>query len=166
MSSPFRIEPLAEKRSRADFRSGESSLDRYFAERVTQDIRRLVATCFIAVERETERIAGYYTLAAAAVALEDWPVEVVRRLPRYPSIPAVLIGRLAVDRDFQQRGLGAALLADALQRAATSDIAAFAAIVDAINDDAVDFYRKHGFIAFEDRPRQLFLPFAALPKRQ
>jgi ribosomal protein S18 acetylase RimI-like enzyme len=77
------------------------------------------------------------------------------------------MGRLAVDRQFKGQGLGAVLLADALTRALSSDIAAFALIVDAKDDAAPAFYRHHGFTAFADNPRTLFLPLAtvkALPR--
>jgi GNAT superfamily N-acetyltransferase len=98
------------------FRCGEASLDRYFQTQATQDIRRHVANCFVAVESEIGNVAAWYTMAAASLPLADLPVEETKRLPRYPIVPAVLIGRLAVDERFQGRGLGAALLADAAIR--------------------------------------------------
>ena len=77
---------------------------------MTQDIRRRVANCFVAA---TGYVAAYYTLSATSVPLADLPPEDAKRLPRYPTVPAVRIGRLAVDRRFQRRGLGEAMLADA-----------------------------------------------------
>lgn len=95
--------------------------------------------------------------------LGDLPAEVVRRLPRYPSVTAVRMGRLAVDNVFKGQGLGGALLADALTRVIRSDIAAYALVVDAKDEVAANFYRHHGFIETGSRPLTLFLPLAAVP---
>ena len=73
-----------------------------------------------------QRIAAYYTLASAGLLLADLPPAIAKKLPRYPSVPAVRMGRLAVDRGFKGQGLGSALLGDALERAARSEIAAYA----------------------------------------
>ncbi len=159
MSPPFRVEPLGDH-ERAEFSCGSEPLDRYFKTQVSQDIRRHVANCFVAVEASTATVAGYYTLSAASIAISELPPATVKRLPRYPTIPAVRIGRLAVGEPFQGRGLGAALLADALGRAIASDVAAFALLVDAKNEQAVSFYKHHGFEQFESQPRTLFLPLA------
>jgi ribosomal protein S18 acetylase RimI-like enzyme len=72
------------------------------------------------------------------------------------------MGRLAVDQEFEGQGLGGALLADALDRAARSEIAAFALMVDAKDDAAAAFYRHHGFIALPDSSLTLFLPLATV----
>jgi ribosomal protein S18 acetylase RimI-like enzyme len=137
-------------------------LDAYFQERVTQDIRRRVTACFVALTDENH-IAGYYTLATASVLLNELPSLVAKKLPRYPSVPTIRMGRLAIDQAHQGLGLGAALLADALDRAARSEIAAYALVVDAKDDGAVAFYKHHGFIALSDSPRALFLPLKSIP---
>jgi GNAT superfamily N-acetyltransferase len=157
VSPPFRIEPLG-SHERGAFSCGREPLDRYFKTQVSQDIRRLVANCFVAVEASTGTVAGYYTLAAASIGISDLPSAMVKRLPRYPTVPAVRIGRLAIGEQFQGRGLGAALLADAAARVIAADVAAFALLVDAKDDEAVSFYAHHGFEPFECEPRTLFLP--------
>lgn len=159
--APFLLMPLDAAHDRASFCCGAAALDRYLKEQVTQDIRRRVTACFVALTQE-ERIAGYYTLASASVLLADLPPAVSRKLPRYPSVPAVRMGRLAVDRAFQGQGLGAALLADALARAAGAELAAFALLVDALDEAAGAFYQYHGFLALPDFPRTLFLPLASV----
>lgn len=164
MTAPFRIEPLGGQIDRATFASGEAALDRYFRTQVTQDIRRRVANCFVAVEAETRQVAGYYTLASASIPIADLPPEEARRLPRYPTMPAVRIGRLAVDHRFQGRGLGASLLADAALKSLSAAPAAFALLVDAKNERAATFYRHHGFQAFANQPKTLFLPLATAEK--
>ncbi len=159
-SAPFRIEPLGDSRDRGGFRCGEPALDRYFQTQATQDIRRRLANCFVAVEQTTGIIAAFYTLSAASIPLVDLPSEETKRLPRYPSLPAVRIGRLAVDKRFQGRGLGAALLIDAVARTLRADAAAFTLLVDAKNDRAVEFYKRFGFKTLASEPRTLCLPLA------
>jgi len=136
-------------------------LDRYFRQQVTQDIRRRVTACFVAVVTASDQIAGYYTLASASVSLPDLPADLAKKLPRYPSIPAVRMGRLAVAERFKGLGLGSGLLADALARALRAEIAAYALIVDAKDDAAVAFYERHGFIPLASQERTLFLPLSA-----
>ena len=159
----FHVAPLEAAHERATFNSGAESLDRYFRPQVTQDVRRRVTACFVALTRE-HRIAGYYTLASASLPLPDLPAEVGKKLPRYPFVPAVRMGRLAVDQAFKGLGLGGALLADALDRTIRSEIAAYALVVDAKDVSATAFYRHHGFIALPDSPSTLFLPLATAAK--
>jgi ribosomal protein S18 acetylase RimI-like enzyme len=157
--APFRVVPLDDAHDRSAFNSGSTPLDAYFRERVTQDIRRNVTACFVALSAEG-RIAGYYTLASASVFLSDLPTEVARKLPRYPSVPAVRMGRLAVDLAFRGQGLGAALLADGLTRVIRSEIAAYALVVDAKDENAAAFYRRHNFLETTADPPILFLPLS------
>ena len=159
--APFRVAPLGAEHDRAGFSSGSGQLDQYFREQVTQDIRRRVTACFVALA-EQQRVAGYYTLASASVQLRDLPGNIGKKLPRYPTVPAVSMGRLAVDQKFKGQGLGAALLADALHRSVRSEIAAYALLVDAKDEPSAAFYRHHGFIALPMMPLTLFLPFATV----
>lgn len=156
-AQPFRLERLA-GHDRRDFDCGVESLNRYLQSQAGQDVRRRASTCFLAIEAATERIAGYYTLAATGVALTELPNAASRRLPRYPTIPAVLVGRLAVDTRFQGQKLGGALLFDAIKRTILSEIAVFAVVVDAKDDRAVSFYERYGFLRFNSLERKLFLP--------
>jgi ribosomal protein S18 acetylase RimI-like enzyme len=164
VNAPFRLEALDEAHDRTAFACAEKALDRYFKTQVTQDIRRKITNCFVAIEVATGRISAYYTLAASSIPTPDLPQELTRKLPRYPAIPAVRIGRLAVDRRFHGRGLGAALLADAARRTLSVAPAAFALVVDATNEAAVSFYRHHGFLALTSQPRILFLPMQTAAK--
>jgi GNAT superfamily N-acetyltransferase len=111
---------------------------------------------------DSNQIAGYYTLASASLLLKDLPSDMGRKLPRYPTVPAVRMGRLAVDQTFRGQGLGGALLADALDRAIRLDVAAYALMVDAKSAAAAAFYQHHGFIALPDSPSCLFLPLSVI----
>lgn len=159
--APFRVVPLDSTHDRNAFDSGSAPLNRYLREQVTQDVRRRVTACFVALNA-THQIAGYYTLASASVLLSDLPAAIAKRLPRYPTVPAVRMGRLAIDQNFQGQGLGGALLADALQRAAQAEIAAYALLVDAKDTHAAAFYQHHGLLALPDTPLTLFLPLATV----
>lgn len=161
MAARFSVAPLNPASDRTRFDSGVEPLDRYFREQVRQDIRRRVAACFVATDGQG-LAAGYYTLASASVPLSELPEGLSRKLPRYPSVPAVRMGRLAVHRAHQGKGLGAALLADALRRASSAEIAAYALLVDAKDDAAVAIYVRHGFMALPDRARTLLLPLATV----
>jgi len=119
-----------------------------------------VASPHVCALADGTHIAGYYTLASTGLLLSDLPSSTGKKLPRYPTVPAVRMGRLAVDQAFQGQGLGGALLADALARAARSEIAAFALVVDAKNEAATAFYRHHGFISLPNSAQTLFLPLA------
>jgi len=161
-SAPFQVVPLESSHARSTFDCESPVLNRYFCEQVSQDLRRRVAACFVALDAD-ERLAGFCTLASASVPLQDLPTDQARKLPRYLAVPTVRMGRLAVDAAFKGRGLGAALLADALTRAAHAEIAAYALLVDAKDATAAAFYRHHGFMALPDSPLTLFMPLAAVP---
>jgi ribosomal protein S18 acetylase RimI-like enzyme len=162
VTGQFRIEVLGSQHEREKFSCGVEALDRYFLERVTQDVRRRATVCYVALEIDTGRVAGYYTLAAGGVPLTDMPEDIIKRLPRYPSVPVAKLGRLAIDLDFQGQRLGGALLWDAVTRALRSEVAVFALVVDAKDDHAKAFYRHLGFTTLGSLPQQLFLPLANL----
>ncbi|MDR0828126.1 MAG: GNAT family N-acetyltransferase [Desulfovibrio sp.] len=159
----FVLARLNSGHDRGEFHCGSEPLDRYLREQVTQDTRRRVTACFVALTHK-QRIAGYYTLASASVPLLDLPQEMRKKLPRYPAVPAVRMGRLAVDLSFAGQGLGGALLADAIARATNSEIAAYALIVDAKDERAAAFYYHYGFIALPDSSLMLFLPFVSISR--
>jgi len=116
------------------------------------------------VARDGERVAGYYTLSASAVELSALPEGIARRLPRYPVVPSTLLGRLAVDRSWQGRGLGASLLIDALLRSLRNEIASYAVVVDARDEVTAAFYRHYGFVNLGQEGRRLFLPMETVAR--
>ena len=163
MTGGFVIEPLG-AHDRSTFSCGSAPLDRYLREQASQDVKRLMASCFVVVETATRSIAGYYTLAATSVPANDLPLEILKRLPRYPVLPAALVGRLAVDRRFHRKGLGSTLLADAAFRVLKADTKAFALIVEAKDEHAAAFYRHQGFHPFAGSPMSLYLPLGTAKK--
>lgn len=160
MEEQYRIEQLTSEHHRAEFSSGSAPLDRYFREQVSQDIKRRVASCFVAVGVQTKEVAGFYTLTAASIALNALAPGITRKLPRYPVVPAALLGRLAVAQSYQGKGLGGVLLADAWLRIARSELGVFAMLVDAKDDSAQGFYEHYGFTLLPGPERRLCLPIA------
>lgn len=160
----YRIEPLKSQHNRADFTCGIQELDRYLQQQARQDLRRFLTRVFVLHDLERQRIAGYYTLAATAIELADLPEEITRKLPKYPLIPATLLGRLAVDREYQGQKLGTFLLLDALQRSHNSEVASMAVVVDAKHDRAKEFYEYHQFLSFPRQPLRLDLLMTTIVK--
>jgi GNAT superfamily N-acetyltransferase len=155
----MRVEILGPQHDRASFESGVEPLDHYFRTQAGQDARKNLAAPFVLVLPDGA-VAGYYTLSSTAVNVGAWPAETIRKLPRYPLIPATLLGRLAVDRRQQGNGYGRFLLADALFRSLRSEIASFAVIVDAKDEAARRFYERESFLPFPEQPKKLFRPMA------
>jgi hypothetical protein len=122
-----------------------------------------MAAVFVMIsEDQPQGILGYYTLASYAVETSGLPDATAKKLPRYPTTPATLIGRLA--RAVDQPGFGSLLLADALGRilANTREVASALAVVDAKDNSAEAFYQKHGFIPIGGSARKLFLPMKTI----
>lgn len=160
MSARFAVEPLAKSHDRSGFACGNDRIDRYFRDTVSQDVKRRYATCFVARDTATGRVAGFYTLSSSNVPLTEVPEPLARKLPRYPTVPAVLIGWLGRDNGYGGLGLGEALLFDAIARVARAPIGAHALFADAIDDRAAAFYAAFGFTPLIARPRTFYLPLA------
>lgn len=163
--SEFFCEPLAKRHDRKRFCCGEPELDAWLQQRARQDQDRHLAAVFVLVPKvEPIRIAGFYTLSASSILLSELPESLTRKLPRYPVVPAVLIGRLARDTNFP--GIGSHLLIDSLQRVArhSEEIAAAAVVVDAKHEKAAAFYRRFGFETLTGSPKRLYLAMGTVRK--
>src|SRR5690606_23678782 len=160
---PYRTERLA-KQDRKAFDCGVEPLTTYLHQQASQDQKRRLAVCYLLIEQATEKIAGFYTLSAGSMALNDIPQEQTRKLPRYPTLPIARGGRLAVGLEFRGQGLGSLLLADAVNRARLAEMGVYAVLVDAKDDQAVEFYEHHGFKRIGDS-QALFLPLSESLKK-
>lgn len=158
------MQPLGSHHNRVDFFCGVEPLDRYLHKQAGQDARKYFAAPFVLVDKISGRVAGYYTLSATSINIGDLPVEIAKKLPKYPVAPAILLGRLAVDQNYRAQGLGEILLMDAFERSLRSGIAAMAVVVDAKDDQARSFYEHYEFIRFPDYPNRLFLPMTTIAK--
>jgi GNAT superfamily N-acetyltransferase len=154
----LRFELLEKSHDLSSFSCRNEVFTSYLQECARQDMRRRAATVVLLMEARAKEILGYYTISSFGIALTDLPDEMRKRLPRYPVVPAVLIERLALDHRFEGKGFGQLLLIDALERAVNLDVAVWGAVVDAIDEAAVRFYERFGFIRLEDDPGRLVLP--------
>ena len=159
----WRIEPLGASHERDEFSCGKAPLDDFLRLRASQYEKRRLGRTYVALLPGGRRVAGYYTLAAGAVAVANLPPEAAKRLPKHP-VPVILLGRLAVDQKARGQGLGKALLRDALRRSLdlSEQLGLFAVEVLAIDADAREFYTKYGFVPLADNDLHLFLPIRTI----
>jgi ribosomal protein S18 acetylase RimI-like enzyme len=158
------IEPLNPTHGRTGFQCGVEALDRYLKKQAKQDIKRRISRVFVATKSDNPKtVIGYYTLSTLSIELNQLPEKRVRKLPKHP-VPAALIGRLAVSNPAQGQGVGKMLLADAIKRTlvVSDQIAIYAMVVDAINDNAKKFYEQFGFSRLSDDSPRLFLPLKSI----
>lgn len=147
------IELLDKKHSLKAFDCGNELLNSYLKNQAGQDVKRKLSACFILTEKQTNQIQGYYTLSNNSIPLNSFPEPIQKKLPKsYVSIPTSLLGRLAVDINFQRKGIGKILLIDALKRSyeVSKEIGSFAVVVDPIDEEAEKFYAKYDFIKLPD----------------
>lgn len=147
-----------------EFDCREPILNSYLVNYASQDIKRYLASVFLGINSATKKIIGYYTLSSNRINISDLSIEYAKKLPNYPYLPAILISRLAIDKNYQGQKLGEYLLLDALNRSFKAEIAAFAVIVEAKNQQAINFYKSYGFIQFIDSQNKLFLPMNIIAK--
>ena len=158
----FTIEPPdKDKHNRAAFACEQDPLNTYIRERARRDVEKKVAAVYVATP-DGKTIAGYYTLSQYAIDAGDFPEQMIRelRLPKYKTLPATLLGRLARDGRFKGCGVGELLLMSALSRSLdhSRSVASCAVVVDAKDQRAIDFYMEYGFISLPGPTNRLFLP--------
>ncbi len=143
--NPQQPRPIEATDNTADFDSGEESLDRYLADRALTNHLADLGRCYVCVDGDTDKVLGYYTLSAVAVEHADLPGKVRRNAPN--PVPAVLMGRLAIDTKAQGSGLGRFLVRDAILStlAAADRIGVRILLVHALHEQAATFYEKLGF---------------------
>jgi GNAT superfamily N-acetyltransferase len=152
------------RKLKKEFSCGKVVLDNYLKNQAGQDVKRMLSACYVSLDPETGLIQGYYTLSNNSIPLQWIPESFKNRLPSsYGSLPATLLGRLAVDGRFRGRGIGKMLLIDALNRnyGLSRVIGSFAVAVDPLDEEAEGFYAKFGFIMLPDS-RKMFLPMATI----
>ena len=147
------IELLDKKHHREAFDCGKELLNNYLKIQAGQDFKRKLSVCFVLSEHETNNIQGFYTLSNNSIPLTNFPEQIRKKFPKsYTSIPTTLLGRLAIDKNHQGKGIGKILLIDALKRSyeISQEIGSFAVVVDPIDDEAEKFYKKYDFIKLPD----------------
>lgn len=162
----FKIERLNNKHIKDKFKCGIDVLDQYLKAQASQDVKKNVSVAYVVTSQDSEKVLGYYTLSSMGIFPGELPEELIRKLPRYPILPGILLGRLAVDENEQGKSIGGYLLVDALKRSieVSNQIGIVAVIVEAKNENAVAFYKDYGFIALPDNVHRLFLPSSIIKK--
>ena len=159
----MKIELLEKKHLKSNFTCEEDSLTQYLRKQASQDIRKRLATCFVAVD-DKNNVLGYYTLTSESLGRDSIPDKYIKQVPKNYNAPVILLGRLARDIRAKESGLGEHLLLDALFRSyklSNESIGAMAVVVDPINNNAVKFYAKYGFIQLPDSAK-MFLPMKVI----
>jgi len=143
----LKILPYNRNYKREKFDCGKQTLNNYVQRNVTKDVNAGVCTCFVIVN-DKNCVIGYYTLSTESIPKSDAPIEFLKKI-KYQYIPVILLGRLAIDKNEFGKGYGKFLLIDSLKRSldvAKNQIGAVAVIVDPIDEEAINFYSKYGFI--------------------
>jgi len=151
------IHLLDKSHNRKNFSCEEPSLTGYIQKQVSQDIRKRMAICFVALN-ESRDVIGYYTLSSESLGRDLIPEKYMNQVPKNYNAPVILFGRLARDIKAKGTGLGEFLLLDALFRSyklSNQSIGAMAVVVDPINELAVKFYEKYGFEQLPDSEKML-----------
>jgi GNAT superfamily N-acetyltransferase len=157
------IERLSKSHERGAFCCGKESLDTFLKTLVGQYEKKRIGRTFVATAPVDKRVLGYYTAAAGSFTLSALPEKARKGLPKHP-VPTIHLGRLAVDQSCQGKGLGEILLFHFLKRAleVSQGLGVFAVDVWAMDEQALPFYLKYGFIPLQDAPLHLYLPIGTV----
>ena len=163
----LQIEPFNRKKhNRSTFDCGVEDLNRYLRSSANQDLKKRIATVFVLVDSNNSNIIAYYTLSAYTIEITELEDSLAKRLPRYPILPATLLGRLAVDKNYRNQRYGELMLIDALKNSllTTKKVASLALIAEAKSEQAAKFYSKYSFIPFLSNPLKLYLAMKSIEK--
>lgn len=160
------FKPIDNSVNRDNFDCGVPELNDYLKKYAKQNHQKGIAKTFVAIPEDGKpNVAGYYSVSMSEIQRESMPKSYGKGLPRYP-VPAMRMGKLAVDSSMQGRKLGEALLMECLRRAIrlSQDVGIFAVVVDALNQEAKAFYSRYGFIALQSNSLSLFIPLKTVSK--
>ena len=147
-----------------NFDCGISMLNQYLHTQAKQDVKRKLSACFILADKDNV-VKGYYTLSSTSIKRENLPEQIIKKLPpSYYNLPATLLGRLAVDNTCKGQKIGELLLIDALKKcyeSSLSSIGSMCVIVDPIDENAIQFYKKYGFVLLPGSGK-MFLPMVTI----
>lgn len=158
--TPQQPRPIESADNTTDFDSGEESLNLYLTDRALSNHLADLGRCYVCIDADADKVIGYYTLSAVAVEHVDLPGRLRRNAPN--PVPAVLIGRLAIDIRAQGAGLGRLLVRDAIisTLAAADRIGVRILLVHALHEQAAGFYERFGFRRSPTDPLHLYLLLA------
>lgn len=156
----------SKQHDRSTFQCGDDSLNDYIKTKASQELKKKVSTPLVLTDSPDRQVLGYYCLSSYSISMVDIETATAKGLPRYPLLPATLLGRLAVDLSCQGKGYGDLLISDALKRAlmASIQVSSVAVVVDAISQDAARFYRRYGFTEVKTDPMKLYIAMVEIEK--
>jgi len=159
------IQKLSAGHDRAAFDCGKAPLNDFLQKYARQNQKQGISQTYVAVQPNTDKVDGYYTISSGAVEFASVPDDVRKGLPRYP-VPVAHLGRLAVDKTVTGKGLGRLLLLDAMERIvrAADSIGIHAIEVWAKDDEAKSFYVKYGFVQLLDDQFHLYISIQTVRK--
>lgn len=164
----FHIERLdPAKHRREEFRCESAELTDFLHRRARKEMDVLASACFVLVPiDEPGRIAGFYTLSATEITTAALPPDMAKKLPRYPHLPAVLLGRLARDLAWRGKNIGGLLLIDALRRSLrqSDEVGAVVVVTDPKDVRARMFYQRYGFQPLDEQ--RMFIPMKEIIARE
>lgn len=161
----MKIVNLKKEHNRGSFNSNTPLLDEYIKKQASQDVKKDLSACYVLLD-DAGKVLAYYTLSSNSIPREGLPEELVKkmRLPQgYKNLPAIMLGRLAVDQEYKRNGYGKFLLQHAFENCliASDTVGSLAIIVDPIDESAETFYKKYGFIRLNDTSR-MFIPMQTI----
>lgn len=154
------VVPLSPQHDRKAFDCGEPSLNQYLQQQARQSAERRISRTFVAVSApDSLAILGYHTTLVTTLEVTQVPAKLGKA-----RIPALLLARVAVDRQFQGQGVGELLLFDVLGRAVviSEQTGLYAVVLDALTETAKNFYLRYGFKELLDDPFHLYLPIGTI----
>lgn len=154
------------KHRREGFDCGVAALNDFLKMRARREMDSGTSACFVLVtETAPERIVGFYTLSAAIIRRDEVPEILLKKLPRYPELPATLLGRLARSLDYKGQSVGDRLMMSAFSRAlaGAQQVASWAVVTDPKDEKARRFYETFGFRPLT--PERLFIPMKEVAQR-
>ncbi len=160
----WREEPIARHHDRKGFDCGSAELNEYLDRYARQNHESGGAKTFVAVApAELARVLGFYSISPGAVDFTRVPARLTKKLGRY-DVPIFRLGRLAIDRSMQGRGLGGELLLAAGERAlaVAAEVGGVALAIDAKDEKAARWYERFGALSLLDDPLKLILPLAVI----
>lgn len=158
------IEKLSKEHKKSDFDCENTLLNNYIQKQAKQDVTRDLSACYVLNDDSDKRVLGYYTLSGNSIDRNDFPPELMQKMPpSYVNLPTILLGRLAIDKNEKGKGFGEVLLMHALEKCVniSESLGVLAVIVDPIDEKAITFYAKYGFILIPSN-NKMFIPIKTI----
>ncbi len=159
----WREEAISKAYDRKIFDCGDKNLNDFLQHYARQSHLKSSAKTYLAIDNSDNKILGFYSLSPATIEYSNVPETIINRLGKY-DMPVFRLGRLAVDKAYQGKGLGGQLLAAAIRRTylASQQVGGIGLLIDAKNEQVAKWYVSYGAVQLVERPLSLVIPFATV----